>query len=68
MKKVRTHHGFSIYERSDRELRQALDMLGCIISRYEVYLPGESPDALDAAEWDSDNINECIDFIERHND
>lgn len=66
MKKVRTHRGFTIYERSDDELRKALNGLGCVLSRYEVYLPGESPDAMDAAEWDSDDLNECIDFIDSY--
>lgn len=57
MKKIKTHRGFSIYERSDQELRRALDKLGCIIPRYEVYPPGESPEAMDAAEWDSDDLD-----------
>ena len=68
MKKIKTHRGFSIYARSDSELRRALDWLGCILSRYEVYLPGESPDAMDAAEWDSDSMDECIDFIDHYDD
>ena len=45
-----------------------MDKLGCIIPRYEVYLPGESPDAMDAAEWDSDDLDECISFIDHYND
>ena len=68
MKKIKTHRGFGIYERSDQELRRALDKLGCIIPRYEVYLPGESPDSMDAAEWDSDDLDECINFIDHYND
>lgn len=68
MKKIRIHKGFAIYEYSDQELRRALDKLGCIMSRYEVYLPGESPDAMDAAEWDSDSLEECVDFIEHYDD
>ena len=68
MKRVRIYKGFSIYERSDQELRRALDEFGCIISRYEVYLPGESPDAMDAAEWDSDSMDECIEFIDHYDD
>ena len=68
MKKIKTHRGFSIYERSDQELRRALDKLGCIIPRYEVYLPSESPEAMDAAEWDSDDLDECIGFIDHYFD
>ena len=68
MKKIRTRRGFSIYAHSDAELRRALDQLGCILSRYEVYLPGESPDAMDAAEWDSDSMEECIEFIDHYDD
>lgn len=68
MKKIRTHRGFSIYAHGDAELRRALDQLGCILSRYEVYLPGESPDAMDAAEWDSDSMDECIEFIDHYDD
>ena len=68
MKKVRTHRGFSVYERSDQELRRALDKLGCILPRYEVYRPEESPDAMDAAEWDSDSMDECIEFINHYYD
>ena len=68
MRKVKMHRGFSIYERSDQELRRALDKLGCIMSRFEVYLPGESPDTMDAAEWDSDSMTECIDFIDHYYD
>lgn len=68
MKKIKTHRGFSIYERSDQELRRALDKLGCIIPRYEVYLPSESPEAMDAAEWDSDDLDECIGFIDHYYD
>lgn len=66
MKKVKTRNGFSIYERSNAELLKMLSGLGCTMSRYEVYLPGESPDAMDAAEWDSDDIDECIDFIDHY--
>ncbi len=65
MKLIKTHKGFGVYERSDQELRSALE-LGCIFSRFEVYLPCESPDALDAAEWDSDSLQECIDFIDHY--
>ena len=68
MKKVRTYKGFSIYEHSDEELRRALDKMGCILPRYEVYLPEESPDTMDAAEWDSDSMDECISFIDHYND
>ena len=68
MKKVRTHRGFSVYERSDQELRRALDKLGCILPRYEVYLPEESPNTMDAAEWDSDSMDECIEFINHYYD
>ena len=68
MTKIRTHRGFSIYAHSDAELRRALDQLGCILSRYEVYLPGESPDTMDAAEWDSDSMDECIEFIDHYDD
>jgi len=68
MKKVRTHRGFSVYERSDQELRRALDRLGCILPRYEVYLPEESPDTMDDAEWDSDSMDECIEFINHYYD
>lgn len=68
MRKIRTHRGFSIYAHSDTELRRALDQLGCILPRYEVYLPGESPDAMDAAEWDSDSMDECIEFIDHYED
>lgn len=49
MKKVRTHCGSSIYEHREAELRQAIDMMGCILPRYEVYLPDESSDAMNAA-------------------
>lgn len=68
MKKTKTHRGVGIYEHSYQELRRALDKLGCIICRYEVYLPGESPDAMDAAEWDSDDLDECVSFIDHYND
>ena len=68
MRTIRTHRGFSIYAHSDAELRRALDQLGCILPRYEVYLPGESPDAMDAAEWDSDSMDECIEFIDHYDD
>lgn len=68
MRKIKTHRGFSIYAHSDAELRRALDQLGCILSRHEVYLPGESPDAMDAAEWDSDSMDECIEFIDHYDD
>lgn len=68
MKKIKTHRGFSIFEYSDQELRRALEQLGCIMSRYEVYLPGESPDTMDAAEWDSDDLDECVSFIDHYND
>lgn len=66
MKKVETYKGFGIYERSDKELRRGIEELGCILSRYEVYLPGESPDQMDAAEWDSDALQECRDFIDSY--
>ena len=68
MRKIRTHRGFSIYAHIDAELRRALDQLGCILPRYEVYLPGESPDTMDAAEWDSDSMDECIEFIDHYDD
>ena len=64
MKKVETYKGFGIYERPDEEIQRGIDELGCILSRYEVYLPGESPDAFDAAEWDADDLQECRDFID----
>lgn len=66
MKKVETYKNFGIYERSDKELRRGIEELGCVLSRYEVYLPGESPDQMDAAEWDSDSMQECRDFIDSY--
>ena len=68
MRKIKTHRGFSIYAHSDAELRRAHDQLGRILPRYEVYLPGESPDTMDAAEWDSDSMDECIEFIDHYDD
>lgn len=61
-----THKGFGIYERSDAALRHFLDQGGFIACRYEVYLPGEFPDAMNAAEWEADNLQECIDFIDSY--
>lgn len=66
MKKIENYKGFGIYERSDKELRCGIEELGCILCRYEVYLPDESPDQLDAAEWDSDSLQECHDFIDSY--
>lgn len=66
MKKVETYKGFGIYERTDAELKRSIDELGCILPRFEVYLPGESPDAFDAAEWDADALQECHDFIDSY--
>ncbi len=64
MQCIETRRDFGIYERSDKEIRRGINELGCILSRYEVYLPGQSPDTLDAAEWDTDNLQECRDFID----
>lgn len=66
MRHIETYHGFGIYERSDKEIRRGINERDCILSRYEVYLPGESPDTLDAAEWDTDNLQECRDFIDSY--
>lgn len=66
MKRIETRRGFGIYERSDKEIRRGIDELGCVLSLYEVYLPGESPDTLDAAERDADNLQECRDFIDSY--
>lgn len=66
MKKIKTYKGFGIYERTDAELKRGVDELGCILPRYEIYLPGESPDCLDAAEWDGDSLQECYEFIDSY--
>ena len=66
MTKIKNYKGFGIYERQDEEIRRGIEELGCILSRYEIYLPGESPDAFDAAEWDGDNLQECFDFIDSY--
>lgn len=68
MKLIEIYKGFGIYERSDEEIRRGIDELGCILSHYEVYLPGESPDEFDAAEWDADALQECRDFIDSYED
>lgn len=66
MKRIEAYKGYGIFERSDKELNHGLEELGCILPRYEVYLPGESPDQLDAAEWDADDLQECRDFIDSY--
>lgn len=68
MKLIEIYKGFGIYERLDEEIRRGIDELGCILSRYEVYLPGESLDEFDAAEWDADALQECRDFIDSYED
>lgn len=68
MKRIEIYKGFGIYERSDEEIRRGIDEMGCILSRYEVYLPEESPDEFDAAEWDADDLQECRDFIDSYED
>lgn len=66
MQCIETRRGFGVYERSDKEIRRGINELGCVLSRYEVYLPGQSPDTLDAAEWDADDLQECRDFIDNY--
>lgn len=63
---LQTHQGFGVYERSDAALRRFLEKAGLFACRYEVYLPGESPENMDAAEWEADNLQECIDFIDSY--
>ncbi len=66
MRRIETRRGFGVYERSDKEICRGINELGCVPSRYEVYLPGESPDTLDAVEWDSDDLQECRNFIDSY--
>ena len=65
MNKIETYKEFGIYEKSDKELKREFEA-GMIPSKYGVYLPGESPTALDAAEWEADGIQECRDFVDSY--
>lgn len=62
MKKVKTHKGFSIYQRSEKELAKA-QKENCLVCNFEIYLPDESPLELCSPEWECDSLKECIDFL-----
>lgn len=62
MKKVKQHKGFSIYQRSQKELDKAVKEK-LLVSEFEIYLPDESPAELCSPEWEADSLKECIDFL-----
>lgn len=65
MKKIKSIGGFSIYEKSEKEL--ASDKKDDIIScKYNVFLPEESPQEMCCADWECDNLQEAIDFIKSY--
>lgn len=65
MQRVRTYKRFSIYKKSDAELKRDFEA-GIISYPYEVYLPGESPAVLDAAEFECETEKECIENIDSY--
>lgn len=62
MKKVKTYKGFSIYQRTQKELNKAAKE-NCLVSEFEIYLSDESPAELCSPEWEADSLKECIDFL-----
>lgn len=62
MKKIKTHKGFSIYQRTQKEIDKA-EKENCLVSEFEIYLPDESPAELCSPEWEADSLQECIDFL-----
>ena len=62
MKKVKTHKGFSIYQRTQKELDKAAAE-NLLLCEFEIYLPDESPTELCSPEWEADSLKECIDFL-----
>lgn len=62
MKKVKQYKGFSIYQRTQKELDKAVKE-NCLVSEFEIYLPDENPAELCSPEWEADSLRECIDFL-----
>jgi hypothetical protein len=61
MKRIKTYKRFTIYERSERELRNDIGF-----EKYCVFLPECSPDAMDSPDWECASFREAIDFIDSY--
>jgi hypothetical protein len=53
MKKIKQYKGFKIYEAT----KPTED------SKYYLFAPDESPSTFSSPEWESDNLQELIDFV-----
>lgn len=65
MKKIKTHKGFLIYERTEKEVEKR-EKQGIATYQFEVYLPEQSPSTMDYPDWEAGTLQECISFIENY--
>lgn len=54
MKRIKKFQGWSIYENFEKDEKEY---------KYSAYLPDQSPLTLDDPEWEADNLQEILDFI-----